>query len=155
MGDTMPPVSGDKNWLWTYWEQIEMFKVQISCFFYVHFHEWWGLEVKLIIWFSEMLSFSKNYFFQITKYCEGKHWIFSKDISFVEGNSFLIIIYLFDEHVLKWPRQYDIIFSTIIFWNFQNWNFSTIIWPGQISIYGSSRVVAKEKLFYKIITFII
>jgi hypothetical protein len=56
----------------------------------------------LIILFSEMLKFSKFFFFQATMICEGKYEIF-KNILFVKINISRLINYL-TKHVWKLPR---------------------------------------------------
>jgi hypothetical protein len=35
---------------WTYWEQIEKFQLQISCFLCIHLYEWWIMSLKPSYW---------------------------------------------------------------------------------------------------------
>jgi hypothetical protein len=35
---------------WTYWEQIERFQLQISCFLCIHLYEWWMMSLKPSYW---------------------------------------------------------------------------------------------------------
>ncbi len=47
------------------------------------------------------------FFFQVTKLCKRNYWIFV-NILFVEMN-ISKLIKLFDGHLLKWPRYYDMV----------------------------------------------